>query len=62
MLKGIISRSDLTILDCLHVSFFLCHVYVTQTDKKALEILTYLGLTLSLIGISLTILGYVFLT
>jgi len=35
---------------------------ISETDKKALEILTYLGLTLSLIGISLTILGYVFLT
>jgi len=45
----------------VHVCFYL-RVYITQADKKALEILTYLGLTLSLIGISLTILGYVFLT
>ena len=47
-------------VDCVYAYFF--RVYITQTDKKALEILTYLGLTLSSIGISLTILGYVFLT
>ncbi|KAJ7361930.1 hypothetical protein OS493_014577 [Desmophyllum pertusum] len=35
---------------------------LTKADEKALEILTYLGLTLSLIGITLTIIGYVFLT
>ncbi|XP_020617810.1 adhesion G protein-coupled receptor L4-like [Orbicella faveolata] len=35
---------------------------ISQTDHKALEILAYLGLALSLIGIGLTILGYVFLT
>jgi len=34
----------------------------SEADRKALEILTYLGLTLSLIGITLTIIGYVFLT
>lgn len=41
----------------------LCYLtYFTQTDNKILEILTYMGLTLSLIGITMTILGYVFLT
>lgn len=35
---------------------------VSETDNKILEILTYMGLTLSLIGITMTILGYVFLT
>ncbi|XP_022810052.1 adhesion G protein-coupled receptor L4-like [Stylophora pistillata] len=35
---------------------------LSETDKKILEVLTYLGLTLSLIGIILTILSYVFLT
>jgi len=35
---------------------------ISEADRKALEILTYLGLTLSLIGITLTIIGYVFLT
>ena len=42
-------------------SFFFC-VYITQTDHKALEILADLGMTLSLIGIILTILGYVVFT
>ncbi|RMX43965.1 hypothetical protein pdam_00024314, partial [Pocillopora damicornis] len=35
---------------------------LSETDNKILEILTYMGLTLSLIGITMTILGYVFLT
>ncbi|XP_078381924.1 adhesion G protein-coupled receptor L4-like isoform X6 [Oculina patagonica] len=38
------------------------HDTISETDKKVLEIITYLGLTLSLIGIALTIIGYVFLT
>jgi len=33
-----------------------------KTDEKILDILTYLGLALSLIGITLTIICYVFLT
>ncbi|PFX12607.1 Cadherin EGF LAG seven-pass G-type receptor 2 [Stylophora pistillata] len=35
---------------------------ITEKDKKALKILTYIGLTLSIIGISLTIISYVTLT
>ena len=36
--------------------------YPLKTDEKALEIITYLGLTLSLLGITLTIISYVSLT
>ncbi|XP_066022649.1 adhesion G-protein coupled receptor D1-like [Pocillopora verrucosa] len=35
---------------------------LTKTDEKALEILTYVGLSFSLVGISLTIISYAVLT
>ena len=47
----------------LKANYVICLIVKTiQTDKKVLEIITYVGLTLSLIGIALTIIGYVFLT
>ena len=35
---------------------------ITTTDKRALRILTYVGLTLSIFGIILTILFYAYFT
>ncbi|XP_027056195.1 adhesion G-protein coupled receptor D1-like [Pocillopora damicornis] len=37
-------------------------IVLTKTDEKALEILTYVGLSFSLVGISLTIISYAVLT
>ena len=46
----------------VYLFFFLYLFLIFKRDEKTLEILTYVGLTLSLLGIILTIISYASLT
>ncbi|PFX17542.1 EGF, latrophilin and seven transmembrane domain-containing protein 1 [Stylophora pistillata] len=62
------SNSKETECSCNHLTHFAvlfdyddAQTQITATDQKALEILTYVGLTLSLIGITVTMFSHIFL-
>lgn len=62
------SSSGQTECSCNHLTHFAVlfdygdDFKVTKTDDKVLEILTYVGLTLSITGIILTVITYLLLT
>ncbi|KAL9963233.1 hypothetical protein ACROYT_G032412, partial [Oculina patagonica] len=62
------SNSEETRCSCNHMTHFAVlfdfgnNLEITKTDDKILGILTYVGLSLSIIGITLTIICYVYFT
>ena len=50
------------VIPSLCIKRFCLFIYPIQADERMLNILTYVGLTLSLIGITSTIICYAFLT